>query len=409
MSSYPGFPFTSHGNNLIGNADGSAGFEGQFGDQFGSTSNPLDPKLQTDSNGNPLLQDNGGPTQTIALLPGSPAVDAGSDSVLSSPYNLTTDQRGAGFPRKQGAHVDIGAFEAPADTTTPTVSITSGPADSSTTNSSSATFGFTASDTGTGVQSVECSLDSGSFSPCDTQSSQSYSNLSDGQHTFTVRATDKAGNQGTASRTWTVDTTAPGPPVIKSPSNGATLNSSSFTVSGTAEPNSSVELFEGSSSVGKTQADSSGNWSISLSGVADGSHTYTAKATDAAGNTSSASSPLTLTVNTTPVDNTPPTVSSVVPASGATGVSSSTNVTATFSEAMKASSISRSTFKLYRAGTTTAVGATVSYSSTAHKATLNPTNNLKARTRYKAVVTTGVQDVAGNHLAQSKVWYFTTK
>jgi len=55
------------------------------------------------------LSDNGGPTQTIALLPGSPAIDAGDDSVTGPPDNLTTDQRG--LPRLSGAHVDIGAYE----------------------------------------------------------------------------------------------------------------------------------------------------------------------------------------------------------------------------------------------------------------------------------------------------------
>jgi hypothetical protein len=57
------------------------------------------------------LQNNGGPTFTMALLAGSPAIDAGDDSVLGSPLFLTTDQRGPGFPRKSGTHVDIGAFE----------------------------------------------------------------------------------------------------------------------------------------------------------------------------------------------------------------------------------------------------------------------------------------------------------
>jgi predicted outer membrane repeat protein len=64
--------------------------------------------------GNPNLgplQNNGGPTQTFALLAGSPAIDAGDDSVLGPPLGLTTDQRGQGFPRKVIAHVDIGAFE----------------------------------------------------------------------------------------------------------------------------------------------------------------------------------------------------------------------------------------------------------------------------------------------------------
>ncbi|HEY6332562.1 MAG TPA: choice-of-anchor Q domain-containing protein [Blastocatellia bacterium] len=64
--------------------------------------------------GNPMLgplQNNGGPTATMALLTGSRAIDAGDDSVLGPPFDLTTDQRGVGFARKSGAHVDIGAYE----------------------------------------------------------------------------------------------------------------------------------------------------------------------------------------------------------------------------------------------------------------------------------------------------------
>jgi hypothetical protein len=69
--------------------------------------NPMlsgDPKLGP-------LQNNGGFTPTMALLAGSTCVDAGDDSVLGPPFSLTTDQRGAGFPRKSGLHVDTGAFE----------------------------------------------------------------------------------------------------------------------------------------------------------------------------------------------------------------------------------------------------------------------------------------------------------
>ena len=65
--------------------------------------------------GDPLLgplQNNGGPTFTQALVAGSPAIDAGDDSVLANPLNLTTDQRGSGFPRLGCSHVDIGAYEA---------------------------------------------------------------------------------------------------------------------------------------------------------------------------------------------------------------------------------------------------------------------------------------------------------
>jgi len=95
--------FTSQGHNLIGQTDGSGGFvNGVNGDLVGSTNAPLDPKLAA-------LTNNGGGTFTMAVLPGSPALDAGDDALLVPPFNLMTDQRG--LPRKSGAHVDIGAFE----------------------------------------------------------------------------------------------------------------------------------------------------------------------------------------------------------------------------------------------------------------------------------------------------------
>ncbi len=54
------------------------------------------------------LQDNGGPTYTLELLNGSPAINTGADGVLLNSF-ITTDQRG--YPRKINAHVDMGAFE----------------------------------------------------------------------------------------------------------------------------------------------------------------------------------------------------------------------------------------------------------------------------------------------------------
>ncbi|MFO1506219.1 MAG: choice-of-anchor Q domain-containing protein [Lysobacterales bacterium] len=52
------------------------------------------------------LADNGGPTWTMALATGSPAINTGSN-----PWNFDTDQRGAGFPRVYGSAADIGAYE----------------------------------------------------------------------------------------------------------------------------------------------------------------------------------------------------------------------------------------------------------------------------------------------------------
>jgi hypothetical protein len=97
----------------------------------------------------------------------------------------------------------------------------------------------------------------------------------------------------------TPDVTAPSAPAITSPADNSYDNDGNFTVSGTAEANSTVELFEGTTSKGTTQAEGQGNWSKALTGVAQGSHTYTAKATDAAGNISGASNARTVIVDTT--------------------------------------------------------------------------------------------------------------
>ena len=93
--------FHSLGYNLIGAtngyyADGTNGFL-PLQDWVGSTNSPLDPKVGP-------LADNGGPTLTMALRVGSPAIDTGS--AVGAP---AADQRG--IRRPQGAGVDIGAFE----------------------------------------------------------------------------------------------------------------------------------------------------------------------------------------------------------------------------------------------------------------------------------------------------------
>src|SRR6266850_7748592 len=90
--------FTSQGHNLISDGTGGLGFtNGTNGDQVGTTAAPIDARLDLPTN-------NGGSTDTAALLPGSPAIDAGDD--FGAP---ATDQRGVSRP--QGNHVDIGAFE----------------------------------------------------------------------------------------------------------------------------------------------------------------------------------------------------------------------------------------------------------------------------------------------------------
>ncbi len=114
--------------------------------------------------------------------------------------------------------------------------------------------------------------------------------------------------------------------------------------------------------------------------------------------------------NTGAPDTTPPTVTSVTPANGATGVGLGTSATATFSEAMNAATITTSTVVL-RNPSNGIIASTVSYNASTNVATLTPTAALAASTTYTATITggaSGVKDVAGNALASNFVWSFTT-
>jgi parallel beta-helix repeat protein len=101
--------FDSHGHNLIGDGTGGSGFAAT--DLVGTADFPIDPKLG-------LLQDNGGPTFTMALLPDSPAINAGDPTGAPE-----WDQRGPGFPRVVNGKIDIGAYEHQAVAPTITCSV----------------------------------------------------------------------------------------------------------------------------------------------------------------------------------------------------------------------------------------------------------------------------------------------
>ncbi len=103
-------------NNLIGNSAGIANLPLNSSNLVGTTANPINPHLGP-------LQNNGGPTETMALLPGSPAIGAGSVTLAvdQNGLSLQYDQRGAGYPRTNDGTVDIGAYEH--QLPTPTVSV----------------------------------------------------------------------------------------------------------------------------------------------------------------------------------------------------------------------------------------------------------------------------------------------
>ena len=134
---------------------------------------------------------------------------------------------------------------------------------------------------------------------------------------------------------------------------------------------------------------------------------------DVAGNALAASASWSFTTAAAPApDTTPPTVSSRTPASGATGVAVGTVVTATFSEALDPATMGTSTFEL-RDGSNALVAAGVSYNAAGNTATLTPSAPLLASTTYTATLRGGatdprIKDVAGNALATSASWSFTT-
>ncbi|XKH39012.1 autotransporter-associated beta strand repeat-containing protein [Azospirillum doebereinerae] len=144
--------------------------------------------------------------------------------------------------------------------------------------------------------------------------------LTPGTHTLTVKARDAAGNVSSVSGGLSViiDTSAPaapGTPVLPAASDTGISGSDGITrtatptITGTAEPNSTVTLYDtdGTTVLGTGTADGSGNYSVTVAtALSTGPHTITVKATDAAGNVSTASPGLTVTVDTTA-----PTVTSV--------------------------------------------------------------------------------------------------
>src|SRR6185436_2788228 len=148
--------FVSLGHNLIGNNEGAqedfpAGSPNANGDLVGTSATPIDPQLAT-------LADNGGPTQTHALLAGSPAINAGNPATpgSGSPACELTDQRGYARPDR----CDIGAFELNGiltDSIPPTASPTQSPAaNSNGWNNGDVTVTWHWSDSDAGIDSANC-------------------------------------------------------------------------------------------------------------------------------------------------------------------------------------------------------------------------------------------------------------
>jgi hypothetical protein len=235
---------------------------------------------------------------------------------------------------------------------------------------------------------------------------------------ITTGVQDLAGNHLASEHTWTF-TTAPQPdltpPTVTAvtPLAGTTGVAIATTVTATfseavapASVSTTTFLLTGGGAVAGTVTLNGTTATFTPSAPLAYSTTYTARVTtgveDVAGNNLTADFVWTFTTRSAP-DTTPPTVTSNTPLSGATNVAIGTTVTATFSEAVATASVSTTTFLLTGggavAGTVTLNGAT---------ATFTPSAPLAYATTYTARVTTGVQDLAGNHLASDFIWTFTT-
>jgi hypothetical protein len=171
-------PITITGS-LVGNNNGSNIAPGP-NNLIGTPGSPINAMLD------PQLRNNGGITQTLALLPGSPAIDP-SFGATSSP--LATDQRGAGFNRIINGVLDIGAFEfqPPMTTTTLTSSINPVPF------GQSVTFTATVAPTATGSNAIQ-----GTVSFVSNGTVLATVNLVNGVATFTTSSLPPGSNAITA-------------------------------------------------------------------------------------------------------------------------------------------------------------------------------------------------------------------
>src|ERR1019366_4321739 len=122
--------------------------------------------------------------------------------------------------------------------------------------------------------------------------------LANGSQSFTAANTDAAGNTSLASQAIHPAIEVPSAPAITSfsPDSGVVgdgiTNDNTLTLSGTAEANSTVKVYDGATLLGTALASGTGAWSYTSAALSNGGHSFTATASDAAGNTGAASSAL---------------------------------------------------------------------------------------------------------------------
>ena len=196
------------------------------------------------------------------------------------------------------------------DTSAPDTSITAGP--TGTVVQTSATFGFTATDA---TATFQCSLDGAAYATC--ASPATYSGLADGMHTFAVRALDAVGNVDStpASRTWSIDTTAPNTSISSGPQSVTTQATATFAFSAT-EGGSTFQCKLDGGPYGACTSP------VTYAALAGGAHSFSVFATDAYGNADASSATWTWTI-------TPDTTITSGPASATNSTTATFSFTAT--------------------------------------------------------------------------------
>jgi hypothetical protein len=324
----------------------------------------------------------GSASGTIAGVSGTGTTYTVTVNNLGGDGSLRLDLKNSGTGIKNGSNVDIvsgyvsGAtytLDHTAPGTPAAPDITAG-TDTGSSNTDNITSNTTPTFTGTAEANSTVTLyDSNGSTVLGTTTADgsgawtiTTSALSEGGHTLTAKAIDAAGNTSAASSglTVTIDTTAPlapSAPDLSAATDTGSANTDNLTknttptITGTAEAHSTVTLYDtdGSTVLGTTTADASGNWAITSSALAASSHTLTTKATDAAGNTSVASSGLTVTIDTSA-----PSAPSAPDLSAATdtGSSSTDNITRNTTPIITGTAEALSTVTLYDTDGSTVLG-----------------------------------------------------
>jgi hypothetical protein len=181
------------------------------------------------------------------------------------------------------------------DSTAPETQIDSGPAAGSTTGDSTPTFGLLATE---GGSTFQCRIDGASFAACSGPgATHTPGALADGQHTFEVRAVDVASNVDAtpASRTFTVDATAPDTQIDSGPAANSTIADSTPSFGFSAnEADSSFDCRVDGAAFAACSGPGSAHTPAALG---NGQHTLEVRATDAVGNVEATPAGRTFTVD----------------------------------------------------------------------------------------------------------------